>query len=536
MSGRDLLIGLDAGTSVIKAVAFDRDGRQVGSAGTRNTYTRGADGLSVEQDLTRTWADAATVLRRLAETVPDLPSRAAVLAVTGQGDGTCLIGKDGEPVAPAWLWLDSRSAPIVEELDRSGVRDAVFRTTGCGLNGSNQSGHLLWLDRRRPDLLDRAEYACHLKDWLYLKLTGERCTDVSEAVFTFGDFRRRAYDDGVIEAFGLRHRRGLLPPIVDALRGEHHPLAAEAAAATGLSAGLPVALAYVDVLCSALAAGLHDAEARAGVSIVGSTGMHMRFHPDAAAIELGREASGYVMVLAPGTAARMQSNMAASINIDWLLALTKEAAGLLGHPFDAARALASFEEAVAREKPGQALYHPYIDRAGERGPFVDPFARAQITGLSNAVGFAGIVRSVYEGLALAARDCFSAMGGPPAELRLAGGAARSPVLRAIFASVLDTPVREANREEAGAAGAAMIGAVAVGLHADLDESCRLFVEPTLGRVIEPERHLVPLYRDLFAVYRRLRTDMRPVWRDLAEVGGPEEPKEVTLASREVALQ
>ena len=535
MSGRDLIVGLDAGTSVIKAVAFDRDGRQVGSAGTRNVYVRGDDGLSVEQDLGLTWRKAADVLRRLSGSVPDLASRVAVLAATGQGDGTCLVGKDGEPIAPAWLWLDARSAPIVQELDRSGVRDRVFRTTGCGMNGSNQSGHLIWLDRHRPEILDRADHACHVKDWLYFKLTGERCTDVSEATFTFGDFRRRAYDDGVVEAFGLSHRRSLLPPIVDALAGEHNPLAADAAEATGLPSGLPVVLAYVDVLCSALATGLYDRSARAGVSIVGSTGMHMRFHPDAGAIELGQEASGYVMVLVPGTAARMQSNMAASINIDWLLALTKEAAGLLGHPFDAARALASFEDAVSRERPGQALYHPYIDRSGERGPFVDPFARAQFTGLSNAVGFAGIVRSVYEGLAFAARDCFAAMGGKPAELRLAGGAARSPVLRSIFASVLDTPVREANREEAGAAGAAMIGAVAIGMHADLEEGCRRFVEPTLGRVIEPDRNLVPLYHDLFAVYRRLRTDMRPVWRDLAKAGSPEGAREVTLASREVAL-
>jgi erythritol kinase (D-erythritol 1-phosphate-forming) len=517
MTTRDLLVGLDAGTSVIKAVAYDREGRQVAATGTRNIYARREGGLAVEQDLNTTWRDAAQVLSRLAEIVPDLASRAAGLAVTGQGDGTCLVDRAGEPVAPAWLWLDARSAAIVEDFERSGRRQAIFRTTGCGLNGSNQSSHLLWLDRHRPHLLDRADFACHIKDWLYFRLTGERCTDVSEATFTFGDFRRRAYDEDVIAAFGLKHRRGLLPPIVDALRGEHHALTPKAAQATGLPEGLPVVLGYVDVLCTALAAGLYDRSARAGVSIVGSTGMHMRFEPDAASIELGPEASGYVMVLTPGAAARMQSNMAATINIDWLLTLTRQAAELLGHEFEAGRALAAFEEAVAGEKPGQALFHPYIDLAGERGPFVDPHARAQLVGLSNTVGFAGIVRSVYEGLAFAARDCFDAMGGPSQELRLAGGASRSPVLKSIFSSVLDVPVRDANREEAGAAGAAMLAALALGIEPTIESCCRTFVDPTLGRVIEPDPALVPLYHKLFPIYRELRTTMRCTWRELARV-------------------
>ena len=75
------------------------------------------------------------------------------------------------------------------------------------------------MERTAPELLDRAEVALHCKDWLYLKLTGVRATDPSEASWTFGDFRTRAYDDAVIEALGLSRRRGLLPEIVDGDRG-----------------------------------------------------------------------------------------------------------------------------------------------------------------------------------------------------------------------------------------------------------------------------------------------------------------------------
>ncbi|RVD52818.1 carbohydrate kinase, partial [Mesorhizobium sp. M8A.F.Ca.ET.023.02.2.1] len=84
---RDIFIGIDAGTSVIKSIAFDTKGRQIAAAATPNHYET-LPGGGAEQDLARTWADAATTLRQLADKVPDLASRTVAIAVTGQGDGT----------------------------------------------------------------------------------------------------------------------------------------------------------------------------------------------------------------------------------------------------------------------------------------------------------------------------------------------------------------------------------------------------------------------------------------------------------------
>ena len=268
---RDLIVGIDAGTSVLKAVAFDLDGREIASTGLPNHYAD-LPGGGVEQDMARTWNDAVTVLRDLAGAVPDLRGRVVALAVTGQGDGTWLVGREGEPVAPAWLWLDSRAAGIVRELDRSGARAAMYRHTGCGLNACNQSAHLLWLKRHAPELLARTAAACHCKDWLYLNLTGELVTDVSEGTFTFGDFRTRSYDDAVLAALGLAAERRLLPQMIDGSR-QTHPLSTAAAAATGLPEGLPVSLGYLDVLCTALGGGVYEPGRAIGCSIAGSTGM-----------------------------------------------------------------------------------------------------------------------------------------------------------------------------------------------------------------------------------------------------------------------
>ncbi|TIV05854.1 MAG: carbohydrate kinase, partial [Mesorhizobium sp.] len=120
---------------------------------------------------------------------------------------------------------------------------------------------------------------------------------------------------------------------------------------------------------------------------------------------------------------------------------------------------------IASSQPASLIYQPYVSEAGERGPFVDANARAGFVGISSRHGYADMVRAVFEGLAFAARDCYAAMGPLPREIRLTGGAARSPALRNILgAAVGGADIRTSEREEAGAAGAAMIAAVCLGLY------------------------------------------------------------------------
>lgn len=512
---RDLLVAVDAGTSVIKAVVFDLAGNQLASTKRKNRYET-LPGGAVEQDMARTWTDAVSVLRELVDQVPDIGTRAAALAVTGQGDGTWLVDADGEPVAPALLWLDSRAAEIVAECDANGVREALFRATGCGLNPSNQSAQMAWLKRHRPELLARAASAHHCKDWLYLHLTGERVTDVSEGSFTFGDFRTRRYRDDILTALGLSDCRRLLPDMVDG--GETtHPLTPVAAQQTGLPAGLPVSLGYVDVICAALGSGLYEPGRSVGCSIIGSTGMHMRLYPDAGDVTLPDDPGGYTMPFpVNGAVSRMETNMAATLNIDWIVDVARQAASLLGKEVDHATALATLDAQVLSAEPGAALFHPYIHEAGERGPFVNARARAQLAGLSNKVGFLDMMRSIYEGLGFAALDCYRATGGVPGEIRIAGGAARSKAMRVILANVLGAPVRESARGEAGAAGAAMIAAVAVGACADMAGAVETWVRPALGAAVMPDPALASRYAALFPLYERTRQIMPEIWSGMAE--------------------
>ncbi|KQV84391.1 FGGY-family carbohydrate kinase [Rhizobium sp. Root1220] len=513
ISTQNIIIGIDAGTSVIKAVAFDLSGRQIASASVRNRYATGDDG-SATQSLGQTWADCASALRGLGQKVPDLAVRTAALSVTGQGDGTWLVGPQNVPVGDAWLWLDARAASTVTSLAAGQNNRARFEATGTGLNTCQQGAQLAHMDRFAPDLLDRAETALHCKDWLYLNLTGIRATDPSEASFTFGNFRTRQYDDVVIDALGLAQRRKLLPEIIDGTEVSH-PLTPDAADACGLLAGTPVCLGYVDMVMTALGAGVRSGGRNAACSTIGSTGVHLRAKP-VADVHLNSQGTGYVIALPiPGIVTQVQTNMGSTLNIDWILDIAASFMADAGKTVSHADLIARIDGWFAESKPGSVLYHPYISEAGERGPFVNANARAGFAGLSTRHRFPDLVRGVVEGLALATRDCYAAMGAMPDELRITGGATRSPSLRRSLSAAVNAPVCQSQREETGAAGVAMMAAVAVGVYSSMDDCIADWVSPLLGEPEVPDAAEAARFDRLFSAYTDIRQAMAPAWEKLA---------------------
>lgn len=513
MDNRDIILGLDSGTSVVKAVAFDLEGEQLGCASARNNYSR-SEGGAAQQSMSRTWQDAVSAIRELAEHVDNLAARVIAVAVTAQGDGTWLVGSGNKPVDDAWIWLDARAAPTVEELSRSPLARARFEATGTGLNTCQQSSQMAHMDRFYPELLDSSEVALHCKDWLYLNLTGVRATDPSEASFTFGNFRHQRYDDQVIAALGLEHRRHLLPEIVDGSKITH-PLTTEAAALTGLRAGIPVSLGFVDMAMTALGAGVYTGEANTACSIVGSTGVHLHA-VSTDKVWLNPQQTGYVIPLPwPGYVTQVQTNMASTLNLDWLLHVASELLTSFDCEVSHSKLVEHIDRWLSQAKPGALLYHPYISEAGERGPFVNANARASFVGLSYSHGFGDLVRAVIEGIGFAARDCYQAMGDSlPGELRLTGGAIRSAQLREILSACTGIPVRSSRREEAGAAGAAMMAAVAIGAYPSMERCVATWVTPLLDQPESPSPALAERYQHLFGCYQQLRSELPPTWNAL----------------------
>jgi erythritol kinase (D-erythritol 1-phosphate-forming) len=448
---------------------------------------------------------------------PMLPKHCRALSVTAQGDGLWMIDKDGEPVGPASIWLDNRAGSIVEDYVASPNYPAHYERTGTGLSVVQMSGKLAWMQRHHPERTARAAAAFHCKDWIYFKLTGERATDPSEANFTFGNYRTQAYQPDILDHLGVGQLKRLLPPIVEGTKYAG-AVSHDAARATGLKSGTPVCLGCIDIVASGLGGGLFDPTGQSGCTIIGSTGMHQALRTNADAVRLNAERSGFTCIFpAPGMLAQMQSNMAATLNIDWLLDV---AIGLLkDQGLDRSRAdlLKGLDERIMQRAPAKLLYHPYISRIGERGPFMDVNARASFNGLDVTADYYDMMRAVFEGLGLAARDCYSVMGDIPKEIRVTGGAARSQALRLVLASALNSNVRSVSREEAGAAGAAMMAAVQQKIFPDMAACSSAWIDPHLGSATEPDAELVRHYAQVFPHYVFARTAIRPVWKGLQTV-------------------
>jgi erythritol kinase (D-erythritol 1-phosphate-forming) len=508
-----IIIGIDAGTSVIKSVAFTTAGEQIAVAAEPNKYASFPDG-GCEQDMAVTWADTAATLKKLSAQIPGLASRLIAISVTAQGDGLWLIDKDGEPVGPAHIWLDNRAGSIVEDYVRSDDYPAHYERTGTGLTVVQMSGKLAWMQRHQPERLARATTAFHCKDWIYFKLTGDRATDPSEGNFTFGNFRTLEYQPDILDHLGLSACKHLLPPMVEGTR-DCGKLTKAAAESTGLKAGTPVCLGYIDIVASGLGGGLFDPTGESGCTIVGSTGLHQRLCTDADKVQLNAERAGFTVAFpSPGMVAQMQSNMAATLNIDWLLDVARGILSEAGVERSRGDLLKGLDDKILQREPAKLLYHPYISRIGERSPFMDVAARASFNGLDVTADYYDMMRSVFEGLSFAARDCYEIMGPVPKEIRIAGGAARSKALRLILASTLNASIRSVSREETGAAGAAMIAAVQQNLFPDMASCARAWVDPHLGSSIEPDAALVSRYAQIFPAYVAARKAMRPIWRAL----------------------
>ncbi|MGH6737880.1 MAG: FGGY family carbohydrate kinase, partial [Bradyrhizobium sp.] len=449
----EILVGLDAGTSVIKAVAFDLAGLSIAEASVQNETIVPAQGAA-EQSIAAVWAGGCACLRGLAGKVPDLRRRTLAVGVTAQGDGLWGLDRDNAPVGNALIWLDGRPAGIVQTLCRSGADRAIFQHTGTALSTSLQSAQLAWLRSSNDPRLDSLDVVLHCKDWLYYCLTAIRATDRCEAVNSFGDLRSGTYSEDVLQLLGVADLRRVLPEIID---GSHfnHPLTQQASAATGLMPGTPVVLAPPDYAATSIGMGMIDSTNGIGCTILGSAGVHMTLLLDPERV-LGGDPCGYcVQAPVAGNYLRMISHMTGGLSIDWFVEnINAVGRTLFGATAGPADVISTLERQAAHSAPAGILFHPFMASAGERAPFVDSFARAQLIGLSQSTSFADVLRAIYEGLGFAARDCYEEMDRWPRKIHVSGGASKSPLMVSILASTLGTPVAVLSKVEAGARGAA----------------------------------------------------------------------------------
>ncbi|GAA2094331.1 FGGY-family carbohydrate kinase [Streptomyces albiaxialis] len=469
------VIGVDVGTSVTKAVAFDRDGRALHSAARRSTLLRQPGGV-VEQDLEKVLESVAEVVR---EVVAALDGPPAALALTGQGDGLWLRDAEGRPVRNAISWMDGRAAPLVTRWLDDGTVRAVYEHTGSGMFPGSQAPLLAWLRAHEPESLERAAVAGYCVDAVAQRLTGTVSVDASDATLPFLDPRTRTYATKALDACGVADVAHLLPG--PAAPGTVLGLDAHGAALLGLPAGLPVTSGPFDLPACALGSGVR--EIGDGLVIVGTT-LACQVLTDRAEPGAGTEPAGmWLCTPDPERWLRAMPAMVGTAGIDWALATV-------------GATTAGLEPLLAASPPGAngVTALPFLSEAGERAPFVAPEARARFDGLHLGHGRGDLVRAMCEAVGYAARHCLEA-AGLSASLAACGGGTRSAAWLRAFADILGRQVRVPEETEVGAKGAALVARAALGDPVDEERWHGAY------RVVEPDPELRGLYEKGYAAYR-----------------------------------
>lgn len=448
----DLFIGVDAGSSVMKAAAFDLSGRLHAVASRRTDLQR--SGIRVEADPDRAWSALCHVLRAVTAAIRP-PGRIAGLGIAGAMVGAWVVDGEGRTLRPGINWEDSRAQGLIARMqaDRPGLMSDIFAISGSVMQQGCTLPVTAALLREEPGIMARARAVLGYKDWLRLCLTGRIATDESEAAVAPGDARAQGRSAELVALFGLEAQTHLFPSALPpaAVAGR---VTAPAAQATGLPEGLPVVTGAGDVIANVIGAG----GLRAG-AITGLLGTTCMVGLCTTAPVFDPPDLGLLFSLPERHWFRAMVNVAGTLNLDWGAALL--CPDLAGQPDLLLRV-----EALAAAQPvgsGGAVYLPYLSESGIIAPVASARARAQFAGLTPAHGRGAMLRAIYEGVAFSVADLCDLLS-PPADapIVLTGGGGRSAFWCDMIAEVTGRDVVVPEGQEFGARGAALLAATGLG--------------------------------------------------------------------------
>ena len=479
-----MYIGIDLGTSGIKSVLMDEDGRTVGSASSAMTVERPHESWS-EQDPAGWTRAIDETFAALAADHPREMGAVRGIGLSGQQHGATLIDERDEPLRPCLLWNDTRAAAEAAEMDSARSRDLIGSILFAGFTSPKTE----WVRRHEPATFERVAKVLLPKDYARLWLTGEHVGEMSDASGTgWLDVGARDWSDELLAASGLSREH--MPRLVEG-SDVSATLRPEIAARHGLPKGVVVAGGAGDNAASAC--GMGTVVPGTAFLSLGTSGVlfaaNEAYRPNA-------ESAVHTFCHAlPGTWHQMGVILAATDALNWL-------AGITGRtPAELTAAL----EGRAPE-PTEVLFLPYL--GGERTPHNDPAARGAFVGLGHASDVETLTRAVLQGVAFAFRDSLDALASAGTTLERAaavGGGSRSGHWLQLIADALHLPLDVSAGGDVGASlGAARLGLIA----AEKADPVAVCAPPPVERTVEPASARADDWDALHARYGRAYAALR----------------------------
>ena len=497
-------IGIDVGTGGTRALLIDGSGKVLGSAVEEHAAFRSEQPGWAEQDPEDWWRAAIAAIRRLLAQTGAAPGEIAAIGLSGQMHGAVLLDEHDRVLRPSLIWCDQRTAAEAAWLtERIGEERLIALTSNPALTNFTLT-KLLWVRSHEPQLWRRFRSFLLPKDYVRLRLTGERAMDVADASGTLLlDVAHRRWSGEMLAAVNMP--ASILPRLYECqeIAGS---VTADAAALTGLRAGTRVVAGAGDQAAGALGMGIvrpGDVSATIGTSgvVFAATDQPLldprgRLHTFCHAV--------------PGRWHVMGVTQAAGLSLRWFRDTFADASDA-----DVYERL-SAEAGTIRPGADGLMWAPYL--MGERTPHLDPEARGALVGLTASHGQAHIVRAILEGVAFSLKDTFSIfaeIGVPARAIRLGGGGARSTVWRQIQADVYGQPVEMVAAEEGAAYGAALLAGVGAGVWPSVDAACDAVVQ--VAERVAPREQDSRVMQRQYALYRELYPALRFIFHGLHAV-------------------
>ncbi|MCE2578479.1 xylulokinase [Gluconacetobacter entanii] len=481
-----MFVGIDLGTSAVKAVLVDGSQDVVGACSRALTISSPRDGWN-EQDPGDWWTATLSALDALAAAHPREMADVRGIGLSGQQHGAVLLGDAGQVLRPCILWNDVRAAAESREFERRfpESRQVCGNVAMPGFTAPK----LLWVAHHEPEIFAATRHVLLPKAWLRYRLCGEMIEDMSDASGTLWlDVGRRCWSDAALAATGLA--RDAMPALVEgtARAGRMHPALARRwgmkdapilAGGAGDNAAGAVGL-------GAVAAG--SAFVSLGTSgVVWVTTDRFRPHPQG-----GIHAFCHAV---PDRWHQMGVTLSAASSLAWWSRTTGMAEADL---------LAELPERVTR--PSSVIFLPYL--SGERTPHNDGDIRGMFAGLSSGTTRADMTQAVLEGVAFSFRDVVDVLAdarSPLAQADVIGGGSRSRLWISIIATVTGVSLhRLAHGEQGGAFGAARLARLAV----TGESVASVCLPPQRVETVHPDPALSGAYEGPLARYRALYGGVR----------------------------
>lgn len=501
------LIGIDLGSTSLKAIIYDLQGNAVSQASRPterfNPYTDHPDWAIWKPE--QIWGGVCESLKEAVAGLDD-PAQIKGVAVTGMGMDGVPIGKDGNWLYPFISWHCPRTEPQHQWwLENIGV-EKQFEIGGNQLWVFNTALRLLWMAENEPEILAQTEKWLLIEDFVSFMLCGEYGTDHTMASTTLlFDQRKRIWSDELIKASGIDRRLLCDPQPSGTPLGEVHAKASEA---TGLPVGTPVVLGGHDYCCGTLGVGAFEPGVVLDVTgtweIVVTALSEPVLTPEVR--EMGIPVHSHV------ASPDLWSIMAAAVAADMLEWFRKEY---------------GFEEKQKAEKEGSddwehlmklagasppgangVMFLPHM--SGSHCPVVDAKSMGAFVGLRNIVTKGDMLRAIIEGLdyqfVQIVNGLEKSLGVRPEKFVAIGGATKNEFWMQNKADMIGKPIETSEIEEPTPLGAAILAGIGVGLYKDVRDAYEKVNRP--GKVYQPNLELTKEYRRSFKTFEQIYPSLK----------------------------